>query len=68
MIFPLFRHNNLRLVFGVTGAQTGDKVIVTSQNDASGVVTQSASVNVTDLVRMSIRNPNPIATHSPKIT
>lgn len=52
----------------VTGAQVGDKVIATSQNDASGIVTQSASVNATDLVRMLIRNPNPIATHPPKIT
>lgn len=52
----------------VTGAQIGDKVIVTSQNDASGIVTQSASVNATDLVRMSVRNPNLIATHPPRIT
>jgi hypothetical protein len=51
----------------VTGAQVGDKVIATSQNDAAGIVTQSASVNATDLVRMSIRNPNPIATHPPKV-
>jgi len=52
----------------VTGAQTGDKVIATSQTDASGIVTQSASVNATDLLRMSIRNPNETATHPPKIT
>lgn len=51
----------------VTGAQVGDKVIATSQNDASGIATQSASVNATDLIRMSIRNPNPIATHPPKV-
>ena len=52
----------------VIGAKIGDKVIVTSQDEASGLVTQSASVNATDLVRISVRNSNFIATDPPKIS
>jgi hypothetical protein len=52
----------------VIGAKIGDKVIVTNQDDASGLLTQSASVNATDLVRIAIRNPNFYAADPPKIS
>jgi hypothetical protein len=52
----------------VIGAKIGDKVIVTNQDVASGLVTQSASVNATDLVRIAIRNLNFQAADPPKIS
>lgn len=52
----------------VIGAKLGDKVIVTNQDVASGLITQSASVNATDLVRIAVRNPNFIAADPHKIS
>ncbi|HEX9319291.1 MAG TPA: hypothetical protein VF884_10175 [Nitrososphaeraceae archaeon] len=67
--FPSIPAQQISFAFcPVIGAKTGDKVIVTSQDEASGLVTQSASVNATDLVRISVRNPNFIATDPPKIS
>jgi hypothetical protein len=67
--FPSIPAQQISFAFcPVIGARIGDKVIVTSQDEASGLVTQSASVNATDLVRISVRNPNFIAADPPKIS
>jgi hypothetical protein len=51
-----------QLVFAscpVPGVRIGDKVIVTGQDLALDLITQSASVNATDLVGIAVLNPNP---------
>lgn len=52
----------------VTGVKIGDKVIITNQDTASDLLTQSASVNSTDLVKIAVKNPNFLASDPPKIS
>lgn len=52
----------------VPGAQIGDHVIVTNQDLAWGLLTQSASVNSTELVRIAVSNPNFNSVDPPSIT
>lgn len=50
-----------QLVFAfcpVPGVRLGDKVLVTNQDLALDLLTQSASVNSTDIVRVAVLNPN----------
>ena len=42
----------------VPGAKIGDHVIVTNQDLTLGLVTQSATVNGTELVRIAVTNPS----------
>jgi hypothetical protein len=42
----------------VPGVEIGDHVVVTSQDPALDLITQSASVNATELVRIAVWNPN----------
>ena len=52
----------------VPGAQIGDHVIVTNQDLALGLVTQSATVNGTELVRIAVTNPSTSAVDPPSST
>ena len=52
----------------VPGAQIGDHVIVTNQDLALGLVTQSATVNGTELVRIAVTNPSSSAVDPPSST
>jgi len=52
----------------VPGAQIGDHVIVTNQDLSLGLVTQSATVNGTELVRIAVTNPNTSAVDPPSST
>ena len=52
----------------VPGAQIGDHVIVTNQDLALGLVTQSATVNGTELVRIAVTNPSSNAVDPPSST
>lgn len=52
----------------VPGAQIGDHVIVTNQDAALGLLTQSASVNGTALVRIVVSNPTFIPVDPPSVT
>lgn len=52
----------------VTGVEIGDKVIITNQDTTSDLLTQSASVNSTDLVKIAVKNPNFLASDPPKIS
>lgn len=60
-----------QLVFAfcpVKGARIGDKVLVTNQDLALNLLTQSASVNATDIVRISVLNPNSYSGDPSRIT
>jgi len=52
----------------VPGAQIGDHVIVTNQDLALGLVTQSATVNGTELVRIAVSNPSFSSVDPPSAT
>ena len=52
----------------VPGAQIGDHVIVTNQDLALGLVTQSATVNGTELVRIAVTNPSLSSVNPPSAT
>lgn len=61
----------LQLVFAfcpVPGARIGDKVLVTNQDLALDLLTQSASVNATDIVRIAVLNPNSYSGDPARIT
>jgi hypothetical protein len=60
-----------QLVFAfcpVPGVRIGDKVLVTNQDLALDLLTQSASVNGTDIVRVAVLNPNSYPGDPAKIT
>lgn len=52
----------------VPGAQIGDHVIVTNQDLVLGLVTQSATVNGTELVRIAVSNPSFSSVDPPSAT
>lgn len=52
----------------VPGAEVGDHVVVTSQDPSEDLITQSASVNGTELVRIAVWNPNLKTVDPPNIT
>ncbi len=52
----------------VPGAKIGDHVIVTNQDLALGLVTQSATVNGTELVRIAVTNPSLSSVNPPSAT
>lgn len=52
----------------VPGAAIGDHVVVTSQDPSQDLITQSASVNGTELVRIAVWNPNFKTVDPPNIT
>jgi len=52
----------------VPGAQIGDHVIVTNQDLALGLVTQSATVNGTELLRIAVSNPSASSVDPPSTT
>ncbi|HEY7109576.1 MAG TPA: hypothetical protein VH415_09130 [Nitrososphaeraceae archaeon] len=52
----------------VPGAKIGDHVVVTSQDPAQDLITQSASINGTELVRIAVWNPNFKTVDPPNIT
>jgi hypothetical protein len=60
-----------QLVFAfcpVPGARIGDKVLVTNQDLALDLLTQSASVNATNIVRIGVLNPNSYEGNPARIT
>jgi hypothetical protein len=67
--FPSIPAQQVAFAFcSVSGARTDDKIIITNQDPASGLLTQSASANSTDLVRIVVRNPNFSAVDPPRTT
>ena len=52
----------------VPGAKIGDHVIVTNQDLSLGLVTQSATVNGTELVRIAVTNPSLSSVNPPSTT
>jgi hypothetical protein len=52
----------------VPGVQVGDHVVATSQDSSLDIVTQSASVNGTELVRIEVWNPTFKTVDPPNIT
>jgi trimeric autotransporter adhesin len=52
----------------VSGAKIGDHVIVTNQDLTLGLVTQSATVNGTELVRIAVTNPSLSSVNPPSAT
>ena len=52
----------------VSGAKIGDHVIVTNQDLTLGLVTQSATVNGTELVRIAVTNPSMSSVNPPSAT
>ena len=67
--FDAVAANRVKTAFcPVPGAQIGDHVIVTNQDLALGLVTQSATVNGTELVRIAVTNPSTSAVDPPSST
>jgi hypothetical protein len=67
--FDAVAANKIKTAFcPVPGAQIGDHVIVTNQDLALGLVTQSATVNGTELVRIAVTNPSTSAVDPPSST
>ena len=67
--FDAVAANRVKTAFcPVPGAQIGDHVIVTNQDLALGLVTQSATVNGTELVRIAVTNPSSSAVDPPSST
>ncbi|MGA8405121.1 MAG: hypothetical protein WB664_09920 [Nitrososphaeraceae archaeon] len=67
--FDAVAANKVKTAFcPVPGAQIGDHVIVTNQDLALGLVTQSATVNGTELVRIAVTNPSSNAVDPPSST
>ena len=67
--FDAVAANKVKTAFcPVPGAQIGDHVIVTNQDLALGLVTQSATVNGTELVRIAVTNPSTSAVDPPSST
>jgi hypothetical protein len=52
----------------VPGVQVGDHVVATSQESSLDIVTQSASVNGTELVRIEVWNPTFKSVDPPNVT
>ena len=66
--FDAVAANKVKTAFcPVPGAQIGDHVIVTNQDLALGLVTQSATVNGTELVRIAVTNPSTSAVDPPEL-
>jgi len=67
--FPAVAAQGVTFAFcPVPGVKIGDKVIVTNQDLGLDLLTQSASVNASDLVRIAVRNPNFYSADPPQIT
>jgi hypothetical protein len=67
--FPSIQAQQVSFAFcPVTGVKIGDKVIITNQDTTSDLLTQSASVNSTDIVKIAVKNPNFLASDPPKIS
>ncbi|MGB8101905.1 MAG: hypothetical protein WCE96_09530 [Nitrososphaeraceae archaeon] len=67
--FDAVAANKVKTAFcPVPGAQIGDHVIVTNQGLSLGLVTQSATVNGTELVRIAVTNPSTSAVDPPSST
>lgn len=67
--FDTVAANKVKTAFcPVPGAEIGDHVIVTNQDLALGLVTQSATVNGTELVRIAVTNPSTSAVDPPSST
>ena len=67
--FDAVAANKVKTAFcPVPGAQIGDHVIVTNQDLSLGLVTQSATVNGTELVRIAVTNPSTSAVDPPSST
>ena len=67
--FPAVSAQGVTFAFcPVPGVKIGDKVIVTNQDLGLDLLTQSASVNASDLVRIAVRNPNFYSADPPQIT
>ena len=66
--FDAVAANKVKTAFcPVPGAQIGDHVIVTNQDLSLGLVTQSATVNGTELVRIAVTNPSTSAVDPPQL-
>jgi hypothetical protein len=67
--FPSIQAQQVSFAFcPVAGVKVGDKVIITNQDTSSDLLTQSASVNSTDIVKIAVKNPNFLASDPPKIS
>jgi hypothetical protein len=67
--FDAVAANKVKTAFcPVPGAKIGDHIIVTNQDLSLGLVTQSATVNATELVRIAVTNPSTSAVDPPSST